>query len=105
MQTMKEVIQNRSDFEEFIYDEKSHGSFIYKNVFIFFGGGLFYYEEADALRDRNGFEINTIEKRKYCTIEEVRRRLLEKETNGALHEIDSFDENQLIAEIVYLYAV
>lgn len=105
MKTLVETISSRQDFEDFIYEEKSQLSFNYASRTIYFGGGLFYYDETETMRDIHGFPEGQRDTRKFCTIECVRRALLERQENDLFEGLDSYDEDKWIAKMVYYQAV
>lgn len=104
MKSLKEAIQNRSDFEDFIYERVEDLTIYHNKTTVMFLGGLFIFEETHTLQDINGFEIGTTIEKKYCTIEKVRRELVKKEAQGEpINSWNRYDEDQAIAHIVLLY--
>lgn len=103
---LKKVMENKSDFEEFVYERFEDASIYLNKETILFRGGLFIFEETQPQHDLDGFEMGITVEKKYCTIEKVRRELLQKEKKGNFIEsLDQYDENKAIAHIVLCYGV
>lgn len=104
MKTLKTALQGADDFADFVYERYENTSIYTKQQHITFQGGLFVFEEKQTHHDIDGFEVGTIVEKKYCTIEKVRRELLQKENKETfIASLDQYEADQAIAQIVLLF--